>query len=120
MKKIFTFSAITILALVLFTGCVKDRSYIDESYWLSQERGVVVHSDPYCSYYVVETNYGYTIVRASGSYKPYENAVVYGNFSNYGYRDFYNGSSGIVFRGEVIEYWLTYYEAQQAISYYCY
>jgi len=120
MKRIFTLSIMTIGLLVFFTGCVKNREYIDESYWLNKERGEVVHSDPYCNYFVVETNYGYTILSSFNSYKPYEGSIVYGNFSNYGTRDYYNRSNGTIFTAEVKEYWLSYYDAQTGIEYYCY
>ena len=120
MKRIFTLSFLTIGLFVFLSGCVKDRSYVDESYWLSKERGEVVYSDSYCPYYIVETANGYTVLRAFGSYKPYEGAIVYGNFSSFGTRDFYNRTSGIVFSAEVQEYWLSYFEAEDAISYYCY
>lgn len=120
MKRIFTLSILTIGLLVFFTGCAKNREYIDETYWLSQDRGEVVYSDPYCDYYVVETDYGYTVLRAYNGYKPYEGTVIFGNFSSYGLRDFYNRSSGIIFSSDVKEYWLTYSEAQSAIDYYCY
>jgi hypothetical protein len=120
MKRIFTLSILTIGLLVFFTGCVRNREYIDESYWLNKERGEVVYSDSYCNYYVVETAYGYTVLRAYDGYKPYEGTTVYGNFSNYGLRDFYNRSSGVIFTSDVKEYWLTYYEAQSAVDYYCY
>jgi hypothetical protein len=120
MKKIFTLSIITLLTAVVFSGCVKRYGDINnDNYWLSQERGEVVYSDPYCSFYVVETPYGYNILRAVGGYRPYEGATVYGNFSTYGTRDFYNRSSGTVFTAEVYEYWLSYYDAQDAINYYC-
>lgn len=118
MKKIMILSAFTFTMSVFFTGCVKGDLGYDENYWLSKEKGVVVYSD-YCNYYVVETAYGYTILSAWDSYKPLEGAIVYGNFSNYGTRDFYNRSSNRIFTAEVKEYWLSYYEAQQAIYYYC-
>jgi len=120
MKRIFTLSIMTIGLLVFFTGCVKNREYVDESYWLTKERGEVVYSDPYCNYYIVEGDYGYTILRATSGYKPYEGAIVYGDFSNYGYREFYSRSGGGIFTSEVIEYWLSYYDAQSGIEYYCY
>jgi hypothetical protein len=120
MKKIFTLSIITIGLVIFFTSCVKNREYVDESYWLSKERGEVVLSDPYCQYFVIETNSGYSILRSYNGYKPYEGSIVYGNFSNYGTRDYYDRSSGVVYTFEVIEYWLTYYDAQNAINYYCY
>ena len=120
MKRIFTLSLVTIAIAAFFTGCYKDTGYVDESYWLSKERGEVVHSDPYCQYYVVETVYGYSVLRSFGGYKPYEGSVVYGNFSSVGTRDYYNRTTGLVYSAEVKEYWLTYLEAQDAIDYYCY
>jgi hypothetical protein len=120
MKRFITYSGLALLVAVIFTACIQQRDDIDESYWLNQERATVVYSSPSCSYYVVETYEGYTILRAWGGYKPYEGSVVYGRFSNYGARDFYNRSNGMVFSAEVIEYWLTYSEAQSAAEYYCY
>ncbi len=120
MRRIFTLSLVTIALVTVFSACVRDREYIDESYWLTKERGEIVLSDPYCEYYVVETAYGYTILRSFSNYKPYEGSIVYGNFSSYGLRDFYNRSNGQVFTSEVREYWLSYFEAQDAIDYYCY
>lgn len=119
MKKIFTLSFSALLLGLFLSGCVKDYNGLDESYYLSQERGEVVYSDPYCSYYVVETAYGYTVLRSYGSYKPYQTDIVYGDFSNYGNRDFYNRSTGRVFSAQVEEYWLSYFEAQDAVYYYC-
>jgi hypothetical protein len=122
MKKIFTLPVLLVIASVVFlSSCFRDNTFIDnnESYWLSQERGEVVYSDSYCNYYVVETFDGYTIVRSYGGYKPFEGAIVYGNFSNRGNREMYNYSSGYTFTGTVTDYWLTYYEAQNALDYYC-
>ena len=119
MKKIFTLSLLTIGLVVLFSGCIKSGYLIDESYWLTKERGTVVYSDPYCQYYVVETLNGYSVVRAWNGYKPYQDAVVYGDFTNYGARDFYNYTYGFTFTGEVVESWLSYYDAQLAVQYYC-
>lgn len=121
MKKIFTLSALVLSISIFLASCVKSTVYtgIDESYWLSKERGEVVYSDPYCSYYVVETYYGFNIVQAYGGYKPYEGAMVYGNFSSRGTRDLYNRSTGYIFTGSVTDYWLTYDEAQDALDYYC-
>lgn len=121
MKRIFTLSVVFLSAALLLGSCIKnsDTYYFDESYWLSKERGEVVYSDPYCNYYVVETYYGYNIVRVYGGYKPYEGSIVYGNFSSRGTRDFYNRSTGYVFTGVLTDYWLTYDEAQDALDYYC-
>jgi hypothetical protein len=120
MKKIFTLSAIVFAVTLFLSSCVKNQ-YIgnDDNYWLSKEQGEVVYSDTYCSYYVIETYYGFTIVRTYGSYKPYEGSIVYGNFSSPGTRDMYNYSNGVVFTGTVTDYWLSYTEAQDALDYYC-
>jgi len=120
MKKIFTISSLLVLSAVLFTGCYKQRDVgFNENYWLSKERGEVVYSDSYCNYYVIETSSGYTVARAYGGYKPYEGSIVYGDFSYTGTFDIYNRSSGVVFTCTVTDYWLTYYEAQDLIDYYC-
>ena len=118
MKKIFTLSVIAFAALFI-TGCVKTYVGNDNSYWLSKEKGEVVYSDSYCNYYVVETYYGYNIVQSYNGYKPYEGALVYGNFSARGTRDFYNYSTDRVYTGSVTDYRLTYTEAQDALDYYC-
>lgn len=120
MKSKFTLIAIVLLTGFTLTSCVRDQlPDNNESYWLSQERGEVVYSDSYCNYYVVETYNGYTIVKAWGSYKPYEGSIVYGNLSYGGTRDFYNWNSGFIFSGTVTDYWLDYTEAQDALDYYC-
>lgn len=120
MKKIFTLSASLILAIILFSSCVKEHVAVNnENYWLSKEEGQVVYSDPYCNYYVVETYYGYNIIRAYAGYKPYEGDIVYGNFSSIGTRDMYNFSERLVFTGTVTDYWLSYNEALDALDYYC-
>lgn len=120
MKRIFTLSATFLFSAILLTSCVRESiPNNNENYWLSKEMGEVVYSDSYCNYFIVETFYGYTIVRSYGGYKPYEGSIVYGNFSSNGTRDMYNRSSGIVFTGTVTDYWLSYTEAQYALDYYC-
>jgi hypothetical protein len=121
MKKIFTLSVFAFFAAIFLQSCVKDSGYYgnNESYWLSKERGEVVYSDSYCNYFVVETINGYNIIRTNGSYKPFEQNIVYGDLSYRGYREFYNRSTGVVFTGTVTDYWLTYAEAQDALDYYC-
>lgn len=119
MKKIFTITSVVLIATIFLTGCYKQDVGFDEGYWLSKERGEVVYSDAYCNYYVIETYNGYTIARAYGGYKPYEGSIVYGDFSRGGTRDIYNYSEGVVFTGTVTDYWLSYYEAQDAVDYYC-
>lgn len=120
MKKIILLSSVVLLITVLISSCVKTVNVnSNENYWLSQERGDVVYSDSYCGYYVVETAYGYTIIRTVSGYRPYEGDIMYGNFGSYGIRDFYNYSNGVVIRGDVVEYDLSYTDAQYEIGYYC-
>ena len=120
MKKIILLSSVVLFTALFLASCVRNAPVnYDENYWLTQERGDVVYSDPYCSYYVVETNYGYTIIRSWGNSRPYEGSVMYGNFGSYGTRDFYNRSGGYLVQGEVVEYDLSYVDAQYAIEYYC-
>jgi hypothetical protein len=122
MKKIFTISSFLILSVVFLAGCTKRSGGYgsDEDYWLSQERGIVVYSDSYCPYYVVETNYGYTIIEAVNGYSPYEGDAIYGNLSRIGYTDLYNRSARTIIRGDIVDYWLTYAEAQYMIDDLCY
>ena len=121
MKKIFTLSATFLLAVVLLSSCVKDRVVVpnNENYWLNQEEGEVVYSDPSCSYWVVETYNGYNVVRTNASSQPYEGDLVYGNFSSRGTKDMYNYQGRFVFTGTVIEYWLSYNQALDVLDYYC-
>jgi hypothetical protein len=120
MKKIFTLSVFAIITTLFLASCVKDGQYgINENYWLSKERGEVVYSDSYCNYYVVETYFGYNIIRSNGGYKPFEGSIVYGDFSYKGTKEIYNRTSGVIFTGTVTDYWLSYAEAQDALDYYC-
>jgi len=119
MKKIFTYSIVAVLAALLFTSCTKERVYNDNAYWLTQERGNVVYSSNSCGYYVVETNYGYTVIRNLDGLRTYSDDVMYGNFGGYGSRDFYNYTANVITRGTVVEYDLSYNAAQDAINYYC-
>ena len=121
MKKIFTYSILAALVAVLFSSCVKEQVQVVDthSYWLSQERGDVVYSNNSCGFYVVETDYGYTIIQNLDGLRTYDTDVMYGNFGGYGTRDFYNYTADVVTAGNVIEYDLTYNEAADAIDYYC-
>lgn len=120
MKKIFTITSVLILSVVLLASCSKSSYYYDEDYWLSRERGVVVYSDVYCPYYVVETRNGYTIIKSQNGVAPYEGSTIYGDLSRRGSMDLYNYSNGTIIRGNVQDYWLSYGEAQNAIDYFCY
>jgi hypothetical protein len=122
MKKIFTLSTILVLAVILLAGCTKNGYYNsnDRDYWLSKEYGVVAYSDDYCPYYVIETYHGYTIVYASSYYKPFEGDEIYGDLSYKGYKTFYDYTDDSFLKGEVIEYWLSYADAQYMIDNLCY
>ena len=119
MKKIFTYSIVTVLAAVLFTSCAKEKVYDENSYWLSQEQGHVVYSNNSCGYYAVETSYGYTIIHNLDGLRTYEGDQMYGNFGADGTRNFYNYTANVITSGTVVAYDLTYNEAQNAIDYYC-
>ena len=119
MKKIFTYSIITVLAAIIFTSCTKERVYDNSAYWLSQERGNVVYSNNSCGYYVVETNYGYTIIQNLDGLRTYDGDVMYGDFGGYGTRNLYNYTANVITKGTVLEYDLSYNAAQDAIDYYC-
>ena len=119
MKKIFTYSIVTVLLAVLFTSCVKEDVYNDNSYWLSQEKGNVVYSNNSCGIYAVETNYGYTVIRNLDGLRTYSGDEMYGDFGAIGTRNFYNYTANIITSGTVVGYDLTYSEAQEAIDYYC-
>ena len=119
MKKIITYSIISAMVAFLFTSCVKEKVYDNSSYWLSQERGEVVYSNNACGFYVVETYYGYTIIENLDGLRTYAGDIMYGDFGAYGRRDLYNYTAGIITRGDVLEYDLSYHQAQDAIDYYC-
>ena len=121
MKKNFTLSATFLLAVALLSSCVKEKVVItnNENYWLSQEQGEVVYSDPSCNYWVVATYNGYNVVYSNSGSQPYEGDLLYGNFSSRGSRNMYNYSGGFVFAGIVIDYWLTYGETLDILDYYC-
>jgi hypothetical protein len=120
MKRIFTLSAAILMVSLFFVSCVRDTlPNNNENYWLSKEEGEVVYSDSYCNYFVVETYNGFNVIRSYSGYKPYEGSIVYGNFSSSGTKDFYNYSNGVVFTGTITDYWLDYYEAQDALDFYC-
>jgi hypothetical protein len=121
MKKLFTLSVTFLLAVVLLSSCRKTDVIVtnNESYWLNQEEGEVVYSDPSCDYWVVETYNGFNVVRSNSYNKPYEGDLIYGNLSSRGTRDLYNFQGRFVFTGTVIEYWLSYSQALDVLDYYC-
>ncbi len=121
MKKLFTLTATFLLAVVLFSSCRKADVIVgnNENYWLNQEEGEVVYSDPSCNYWVIETYNGYQVVRSNSGNQPIEGELIYGNFSSSGPRDLYNFSGRFVFGAVITDYWLTYSEAIDILDYYC-
>lgn len=123
MKKIFTISALLTLTMVILASCTKrNGGYYedDRDFWMRKESGIVVYADGYCPYYVIETNYGYTIVRTTSGPMPYEGDEIYGDLSRRGYMDLYNYNDDSIIRGEVTDYWLSYADAQYLIDNLCY
>lgn len=120
MKKIILF--IIPLAL-LFASCTKQvvgpPPPVDDAYWLKQERGVVVYSGFSCDYYVVETSYGYTLAKSWGGFTPLRGAVLYGNLSRYGVQTLYNRSEGYLVQANVLDYWLSYWDALDQADFEC-
>lgn len=120
MKKIILF----ILPLaVIFASCTKqDTGYrppVDEAYWLKQERAVVTYSSFNCDFYVVETAYGFSVLQSWGGFTPLRGSVLYGNFSRYGVQTFYNRSEGYLVQANVMDYWLTYWDAMDQADFEC-
>lgn len=122
MKK----SLLFVLPLLLFfASCRKDINgpgpgpVIDESQWLNRERGVVVASDINCPYYVVEGYGGYAVLKSWDGSVPFEGSVMYGDFSSWGVKTFYNRSERSLARADVKEYWLSYYDALDEMDYQC-
>jgi hypothetical protein len=109
--------------LLLFTSCKKesfDQAYVvDEAQWLNRERAVVVESDFNCPYYVVEGEIGYSVLKSWGGLAPLRGSVMYGDFSNWGTRTFYNRSEGYLIQGQVTQYWLSYWDAVDEMDYQC-
>ncbi|MBL7700832.1 MAG: hypothetical protein JNM14_01160 [Ferruginibacter sp.] len=121
MKKLFTLSATFLLAVILFSSCRKADVIVanEESYWLNQDEGEVVYSEPGCGYWVVETYNGYTVVYSNSINQPYEGELIYGNFSSRGPRNLYNYQGRFVFGATVTDYWLSYGQALDVLDYYC-
>jgi len=121
MKKIFY---LTVPLLVLLVSCRKeviDRPgpVIDESEWLNRERAVVVYSDFNCPYFVVEAYGGYSLLKSWDGLTPLQGSVMYGDFSSWGVKTFYNRSERYLTRADVKEYWLSYWDATDEMDYQC-
>ncbi|ULQ52279.1 hypothetical protein [Flavihumibacter fluvii] len=92
---------------------------IDESYWLTRERGIIAYSDFSCNYFVIETYNGYTLARIWGGYAPSRGSIVYGDFSRYGVHTIYNRSEGYLMQADVLDYWLNYWDAIDQMDWNC-
>jgi hypothetical protein len=119
MKKIILY---TLPIFFFLVSCRRESGpvqTIDESQWLDRERGVVAHGEYNCDYYVVETYRGFALLKSWGGYNPYQGSVMYGDFSRYGIHTFYNRSEGLLQQADVREYWLSYWEAMDALDWNC-
>ncbi len=110
-------------ALLILASCRRTDYYPgdpdDLSYWLSKERGMVNYSDGYCNYIAIETYGGFSVLRVTSGYLPYQGDVVHGDLSRYGLRSFYNRTGNDFFQADVRDYWLTYYDAISEINWLC-
>jgi hypothetical protein len=120
MNKMLLFFLPVLLVLASCTRTYVDpRPPIDESVWLNKERGVVVYSGFDCDFFVVETRFGYSVVRSWGGFTPARGAVLYGDFSRFGVRSFYNRTEGYIEQANVIDYWLSYWDALDLADFEC-
>lgn len=120
MKKLLL---IILPSFLLLAACTRQdvgpRPPVDESYWLTQERGIVAYSDLGCDYFIIETYDGYTVVRNWGGISPIRGSVLYGDFSRYGLRTIYNRSEGYLMQADIREYWLSYWDAVDQMTWGC-
>lgn len=119
MKRFLLFA---LPVLLLLSSCRKEVVVVppvDEGSWMSRERAVVVYSDNYCPYFVVEAQHGYSVLKSWDGIVPYQGSIMYGDFSNWGVRSFYNRSEGYVLKADVQQYWLSYYDAMDEYDYQC-
>jgi len=120
MKKI---ALLFVPVLLVFASCSKEDAVpappIDESQWLSQERGIVVESDFSCEYFVVETTRGYSVLRNWGGGAPFRGSVIYGDLTGWGVKTFYNRSGRYLMNADVRDYWLPYFHALDQMQNLC-
>jgi hypothetical protein len=120
MKKILL---LALPLLLLLSSCRKDVGPvqpIDEENWIHRERGIVVASDFGCPYFVVEAKNGYSLLKSWDGSIPYQGSVIYGDFSSWGLKRFYNRSEQYLQDADVREYWLGYFDAIDEMNYQCY
>lgn len=109
--------------LLFFSSCSKENvgpaQPIDEADWIYRERGVVVASDFGCTWFVVQAENGYSVLRSWDGSVPFQGSVVYGDFSSWGVKKFYNRSERYLMDADVRDYWLGYYDAVDEMDYQC-
>lgn len=115
------FLLIALPAMLLLTACSRQivQPPIDESEWLRRERGIVVASDFNCSVFIVETARGFSVLRMWGGSAPFTGQVLYGNFSQWGVKTYYNRSGGYLMNADVRDYWLSYWQAMDEMQWSC-
>ncbi|MCX6793400.1 MAG: hypothetical protein NTY12_05285 [Candidatus Falkowbacteria bacterium] len=55
--------------------------------------GVITYAPSGCDYFIVESSLGYSLFEWFGGALPNEGDALYGDFSGYGFKDFYTGSN---------------------------
>ncbi len=109
-------------AILLLAACSKEtiqQPPIDETEWLEKPRGVVVYSDFNCDYFVMENYRGYAVLRMWGGVAPARGSVVYGDHDRWGISTMYNRSGRYLFRADVLDYGLSYWQAMDMIDWNC-
>ena len=70
-------------------------------------KGVVVYIRSSCSYYIVETAMGYSLLEWYGGNTPTQNDVLVGDFEAYGMKDIYNITADSETRVWVDNFWMS-------------
>jgi hypothetical protein len=112
-----------LISLFFLAACTRQetgpRPPVDESYWLTRERGIVAYSDYACDFFIIETYNGYCLLRSWDGAPPINGSVVYGDFSRYGLATFYNRTEGYLMQADTREYWLSFWEARDQQNWNC-
>lgn len=109
-------------ATLLMASCTKGDlpvPPVNEEVWLTKERGVVVSNNFTCDFFVVETAFGYSVLRSWGGFAPMPGSVVYGDLNRWGVRSFYVRTEGRIVTADVRDFRLGYFHALDAINWYC-
>ena len=70
-------------------------------------KGVVVYYKSGCSYFIVETAMGYSILEWYGGHDPSKGEVIAGDFETYGFKDVYNLTADQETKVWVEDFWLS-------------